>query len=512
MNSIPSFPGRRLAVLLVLALCFAACGGGGGGGGVVEPVELPPFHIASATPFEGSTEVALAQTILVRFNKAIDPATVGINSLSVASVAGASMAGTVSILEGGANDTLRWIPIHDMATGEQHQCSVEAALRSVDDEELGGPTFFRFFTEIPMPPGFFPTQDQLRTSNGSLIVGRQGHRATLLSDGRVLISGGFTIGGATTDRAEVFFEITELFVELAPRMGQSRASHTATRLNDGRVLVTGGWFEGSPGQNNVRQSAEVFVPTTNTWVPVGEMTKQRTDHAALLLPDGRVLITGGSRLASATFLEDLDDAEVFNPTTGLFTALAAPMSHTRATHGMVPSISGKFVLAGGSDTDLGHGWFDTTSMTFQDLGAAASDRARFGTAAASFADGGVVIAGGDTVGSVAFVTTNGFVLNTGSGLTVPRSYATAMRIKPDQILIAGGIDFSNGSFIESTCDVVVQGGVGGASTFATSVRFGAGMAFSAASYLSSGDILYCGGLNEDGSFPNKTNAFIFDVR
>ncbi len=511
MTRLNPFCGRHLAVLLGLALCLGACGGGGGGG-TGEPIELPPFHIASSTPFEGSTQVPLAQTILVRFNKAVDPATVGINSLRVMSVAGAPMAGTVSILEGGADDTLRWIPLHDMAIGEQHECAVEAALLSVDGEELGGPGSFRFITEIPMPPGFFPTQDQLRTSNGSLNVGRQGHRATLLTDGRVLISGGFTIGAATTDRVEVFFEATELFVELAGRMAEARASHTATRLNDGRVLVTGGWFQGSPGQNNVRQSAEVFNPSSNTWTPVGDMGKQRTDHAALLLPDGRVLITGGSRLVGGNFLEDLDDAEVFDPSTGLFTALAAPMSHTRATHGMVPGAAGKFVLGGGSDTDLGHGWFDTTSMTFQDLGPAASDRARFGAAVAAFDAGGVVIAGGDTLGSVAFVTSNGFVLNTGSALTMPRSYATAMRIKPDQILVAGGIDFSNGSFIEASCDLIVQGGVSGASTFSTSVRFGTGMAFSAASYLASGDILYCGGLNEDGSFPNKTNAFIFDVR
>ena len=111
-----------------------------------------------------------------------------------------------------------------------------------------------------------------------------------------------------------------------------------------------------------------------------------------------------------------------------------------------------------------------------------------------------------------YIQSGGFVQNTGSALNLPRSYATAVRIKPDQVLVVGGIDFSRGGFIEASCDVIIEGGTNGANTFATDVRVGTGMAFHAASPLPSGDVLFCGGLNEDGSMPNKTAAFIFDVR
>lgn len=510
-------PSHPLVLLVLLGL--VACGGlgltacGGGGGGAFEPpVELPPFYVDRTTPFDTSVNVSVTQTILVRFNKAVDPATVDRATIDVMSVAGAPMAGTVSLVGDGAGDSVRWIPVHDMAAGQQHEVTIAASLRSVDGEELGGSNTFRFFTAFPVPPGVIPTAGQLRVSLGKLNVGRQGHRATLLNDGRVLITGGFSIGGSTTDTAEVYAEATQQFTQLGATMVAERASHTATRLLDGRVLLTGGWFEGSPGINNVHASAEVFNPATNAFTAVGSMAKQRADHAALLLPDGRVLVTGGSRPNGPGFLEDLDDAEVFDPLTNTFSTLPNLMSHTRATHGMVPGPLGTFVLGGGSDVDFGHGRFNTTTMLFEDLGPAASDRARFGAGVASFGSGGVVIAGGDNQGTVVFVTTGGFVLNTGSAMTVARSYATAVRIKDDQILVAGGIDFSNGGFIESSCDVIIEGGVNGSNTFATPVRFTTGMAFHAASPLPSGDILFCGGLNEDGSLPNKTAAFLFDVQ
>ena len=501
-------PCPRVLSTLGAALCLllGACGGGGGTG---EPTPLPAFRVTSTTPTAGSTRVDLVQTVWVRFSKALDPSTVGAATISVASVSGTGTAGTVLLEAGG--DVLRWVPLFNMAEGEEHVVTLDPALRSVDGEALAAAFTLRFVTAFPSADPL-PTADQMKVSLGKLQVGRQGHAATLLDDGRVLVTGGFTVGGATTDTAEVYFEAVQQFVQLGGRMARARASHTATLLADGRVLLAGGWFEGAPGINATTAAAEVFDPVTDTFSAVGDMTSQRADHAALRLPDGRVLLTGGSRLVGS-FLEDLDTAEVFDPVTNTFTALAERMTHTRATHGMVPGGPGKFVLAGGSDADLGHGWCDLATLTFEDLGAAVDDRARFGPAVAAFQSGGVVIAGGDTLGTVLYVSAGtGFVQNTGSGLNRARSYATATRIKPDQVLVAGGIDFSRGGFIESSCDVVVEGGIGGSNTYAAAVRFTTGMAFHAAACLPSGDILFCGGLNEDGSQPNKTATFLFDVR
>ncbi len=499
---------RSTATAVLCLLLATACGGGGGGPSVPEG---PAFFFAGTTPLAGSFNVSLTQTVLVVFNKDVDPATVAPDTLIIRSGGGLTMAGTVSVVAGRAN-TVRWIPIHNMAVGETHTCTIAPELRSVDGDAVGGATNFSFVTVAGGGTGNgLPTSDQMRAALNRLNVGRQGHEATLLEDGRVLISGGFTIGGSTTDSAEVFLTALEQFVELTGTMVQERAGHTATKLQDGRVLLVGGWFTPSAGQNATSDTAEIFDPATNRFAATGTMTSQRADHAALLLPDGRVLITGGGRLVGS-FLEDLATAEIFDPSTGLFTALAAEMTHTRATHGMVANGLGQFVLGGGSDADRRHDWYHVATETFENLGQGASDQGRFGPAMAAFDSGGVVIAGGDLLGTVMYVSTTGFVQNTGSGLNRPRSYAQAVRIKSDQILVTGGIDFSNGGFIEASCDVIVEGGIGGSNTFASAVRFGTGMVHHTATVLPSGDVLFCGGLNEDGSQPNKTAAFIFETR
>jgi len=57
---------------------------------------------------------------------------------------------------------------------------------------------------------------------------------------------------------------------------------------DGRVLVVGG-----VGKAAYLTSAETFDPATGIFTAAGWMTIGRSDHAAALLPDGDVLITGG---------------------------------------------------------------------------------------------------------------------------------------------------------------------------------------------------------------------------
>ena len=72
-------------------------------------------------------------------------------------------------------------------------------------------------------------------------------------------------------------------------MAEKRILHTATLLNDGRVLVTGG---GNPDGPFIKM-AEVFDPETDTWSLAGEMSTGRSLHTATLLKDGRVLVVGG---------------------------------------------------------------------------------------------------------------------------------------------------------------------------------------------------------------------------
>ena len=63
---------------------------------------------------------------------------------------------------------------------------------------------------------------------------------------------------------------------------------TATLLSDGRVLITRG-YGGQPAPG----SAELYDAATGVFTPAGNMTTARTSHTATLLQDGRVLIAGG---------------------------------------------------------------------------------------------------------------------------------------------------------------------------------------------------------------------------
>ena len=88
-------------------------------------------------------------------------------------------------------------------------------------------------------------------------------------------------------------------------MTTARAYHTATLLSDGRVLVAGGF----PGGNAVLASAELYDPSSGTFSPAGSMTTARRSDTATLLSDGLVLIAGGFPGGST----GLSSAELYQP-------------------------------------------------------------------------------------------------------------------------------------------------------------------------------------------------------
>src|SRR6202162_1098502 len=89
-------------------------------------------------------------------------------------------------------------------------------------------------------------------------------------------------------------------------MGTERATHTATLLQDGKVLITGGF-----NNTEVLATAELFDPATGTFTPTGAMTTVRFSHTATLLADGKVLITGGSDNLAALAFHDSQPATLY---------------------------------------------------------------------------------------------------------------------------------------------------------------------------------------------------------
>ena len=126
-------------------------------------------------------------------------------------------------------------------------------------------------------------------------------------------------------------------LDLGGDMTVARSDHASVLLPDGRVLVMGG-----TDSVNVLKSSEFFNPATETWTAGADMKAARRGHTATLLDNGKVLVTGGydGKTALAT-------AEVYDPASNTWTTTIAPMTTSRRFHTATLLNDGKVLIAGG---------------------------------------------------------------------------------------------------------------------------------------------------------------------
>jgi len=184
----------------------------------------------------------------------------------------------------------------------------------------------------------------------SMSVPRRSHTATLLKDGKVLITGGGT-GAATfdlsdaTDNCEIYDPKKSKFFETSP-MHFPRQYHRATLLDDGRVLITGG---SSKGTLDPSKEAEIYDPKIAKFTKISPMHRERIIHADVLLPDGRVLLAGG--LDPITY-EARADAELYDPKINRFLPIGSMHLKRIDIHGVLLD-DGKVLIIGGSSLPFG---------------------------------------------------------------------------------------------------------------------------------------------------------------
>ena len=107
------------------------------------------------------------------------------------------------------------------------------------------------------------------------------------------------LGGIVS--AELYDPATGSFSS-AGTLTTARFAHTATLLQDEKILLTGGFgngFDCSDLGLPAERTAETYDPIAGTFKKTGSMASPRGWHTATLLPDGRVLITGGNSEAGA---------------------------------------------------------------------------------------------------------------------------------------------------------------------------------------------------------------------
>ena len=163
------------------------------------------------------------------------------------------------------------------------------------------------------------------SATGSMATPREGHTATMLRDGRVLIVGGSDNGVHTLDSAEIYDPSSGSFSR-AGHLNQPRVAHVAALLGTGKVLIAGGGRAGMPGGYISYDTAEMYDPASRSFTAMRpHMTSDRVGAAAAKLSDGRVLIVGGksgkimtSRHPNLFSLTPLNTAEIFDPESGTF--------------------------------------------------------------------------------------------------------------------------------------------------------------------------------------------------
>lgn len=154
---------------------------------------------------------------------------------------------------------------------------------------VGGATGISNTAEI-----YNPITGTFTRTTGNLNKVRQQHTATLLNNGKVLIVSGVTNSGSgnfATSDAELYDPATKTFTLINMPSGNGRLFHQATLLANGKVLITGGTTS-----NYLVSYANglVFDPITNTfYTEASSMIYSRRFHTACLLNDGSVLIVGG---------------------------------------------------------------------------------------------------------------------------------------------------------------------------------------------------------------------------
>ena len=181
-------------------------------------------------------------------------------------------------------------------------------------------------------------------NTGALNTAREGHTATLLQNGKVLVAGGRS-GGTIFNTAEIYDPVTGQWSPTTNTLTTARHGHSAVLLRSGLVLLIGG-----QGTNGFVSSAEIYDPSDNTWKPAqsSQMNLARYHASATLLNNGRVLVAGG--VNGGGFLRG---AELYDPATRTWTRTDANnnnlgnLTDARAEHTATLLTDGRVLVAGG---------------------------------------------------------------------------------------------------------------------------------------------------------------------
>jgi len=360
--------------------------------------------------------------------------------------------------------------------------SADVPLRTrVDD----GAAVTKLEIDVDVRAARFPVVvDPQWATTATMTLPRIQHQATLLDDGRVLVTGGSTYVNAPAYSASEIYDETKGTFTAGPNMAVPRTGHTATLLLDGKVLVAGG-YRNDPAQYTYLSSVELFDPATNTFSAGPALPAVRGDHAAVRTKSGRVALVGG-RSANATLYNNgveynpatklwrtsisgsmqaarywpaatlLSDTtvmvgggqvavgysnlvDVFSPEYSMaaFWSNGKPMSQQRVGFELATTAAGDVLAVGGGNLPAAE-IFRKATMTWEAAGAPSTIHGR--STSTVLDDGRILVVGGGTAADVYDPLAAGptTAWKTAGNLSAPRANHRAVKLKSGRVLIVGG--------------------------------------------------------------------------
>ncbi|WP_037309316.1 DUF6603 domain-containing protein [Amycolatopsis orientalis] len=236
---------------------------------------------------------------------------------------------------------------------------------------------------------------------GTLNTARGGHTATPIGT-RLLVVGGTSDRGAALASAESLDPRTLQWTPVAA-MTDARTGHQAVVLTDKEtkkatgVLVIGGATTTGEGERALA-TCEIYDLATGTWLPAGSLAVPRKGHSAAVLPDGRVLVTGGDAVGELPYHPgSLASAEIFDPVSKTWSPAGRLPGGGRSGHRCLATPVGAVVAGGVGRPQATAGFrstvaFNPDSGTWTETGVLAGGRWDF--PAVALADGRVFAVAG----------------------------------------------------------------------------------------------------------------------
>lgn len=282
-----------------------------------------------------------------------------------------------------------------------------------------------------------------------------GVAATLLADGRVLLT------GADCDRygPQIYDPRTDTVSTAAAMPVPNGGGYAAVLLRSGKVLVAGGY--GGPRDVNLqpRSVAQLYDPATNRWTLAAPPLSLRVNPQSVLLADGRVLVAGGSVSAGGP-LPFLTSVEIYDPAADSWLPAGEISANGYQSSALAALGNGTALAAGGGDNGrptTSAEVFEPSTRTWLTTGSLVQPRS--GATAIGFADGSALVVGGQGISGAPLTNAERFDPGSGTWTVMPGVLKasgldeSAILLKDGRVFVVAWPDFVAGQWLAADAQV-----------------------------------------------------------